>query len=127
MNQVMATPSVLDYAPNEVALVLHQGDDWEETFAFRNTTDPPGEYWDLTGWTGTCQIRDAYADADDTEEPLAELECTGSTAGMTVYLTGAQSETLPKKCKWELELTTPAGRRRTWLTGPVTVEREVAR
>lgn len=123
----MAIPSILDYAPTEVALVLHQGDDWEETFAFRSSTDPVGVYWDLTGWTGLCQIRDAYADDDDTTEPLVELACTTSDAGVTVLLTHTQAETLPKKCKWELQLTNLAGRRRTWIRGPVTVEREVAR
>jgi hypothetical protein len=123
----MATPTILDYAPVEVSLVLQQGDDWEETFAFRATTDPVGEYWDLTGWTGTCQIRDANADDDDTTEPLAELTCTGSTDGMTVFLSHEQAQTLPRRCKWELQLTNPAGRRRTWLKGPVTVNREVAR
>lgn len=121
----MAT--ILDYAPVVVALSLQQGDDWEETFAFRNTTDPVGEYWDLTGWTGACQIRDSYADTDDTVEPLAELTCTGSAAGMTVLLTHDLAEALPKSCKWELELTSPAGRRRTWLKGPVSVNREVTR
>jgi len=123
----MATPTALDYAPIEVALVLHQGDDWEETFAFRHKSDPPGTYWDLTGWSGTCHIRDSYADDDDTVEPLAVLTCTPSTAGMTVFLSSGQAATLPKRCRWELELTNPAGRRRTWLRGPVTVNREVAR
>lgn len=122
----MATPS-LDYAPIEVSLLLQQGDDWEETFALRSVTDDPGVYWDLTDWTGACQIRDSFADTDDTVEPLAELVCTGSEAGMTVLLTSAQSTLLPKRCKWDLELTNPAGRRRTWLKGPVTVEREVTR
>lgn len=120
------TPT-LDYGPIEVPLVLQQGDDWEETFAFRFASEEPETYWDLTAWTGACQIRDAYADDDDTVAPLAELVCTGSAAGMTVLLTKEQSEPLPKKCKWELELTNPAGRRRTWLRGPVTVKREVAR
>ena len=123
----MATPTVLKYAPTYVALELQQGDDWEETFKFRVKTDPPLTYWDLTGWTGACQIRDAVADDDDTVEPLAELTCTASEEGMTVLLSKEQSLILPKKCKWDLELTNLAGRRRTWLAGPVTVAREVTR
>jgi len=86
----MATPTALDYAPIEVALVLHQGDDWEETFAFRHKSDPPGTYWDLTGWSGTCHIRDSYADDDDTVEPLPQQR-TGRHPPETVPL-GARTD-----------------------------------
>lgn len=127
----MAT--TIDDSAAEVNLIIHQGDDWIKTFRIGARPDSESAivYYNMTGWTGKCQIRRKTTSAD----VLAELEVeigpdqdAEETAGyLTVTLLEDDAAALPKTCFWDLELTTETDVKRTYMAGMVQVNREVTR
>lgn len=125
--------TTIDHSPATVNLVLTQGDDWIKTFRIGSRPDPESavEYWDLTGWTGSSQIRKKATSADVLATLTVEIgpdQDVAETAGyITVTLTATASAGLPAACRWDLELTDPDGHKRTYFAGTVTASREVTR
>ena len=59
------TSVVIDERPVRYTILMRRGDTWTEEFRLgtrdeptTEVPDPEIDYWDLTGWTGECQVRE---------------------------------------------------------------------
>lgn len=116
-------------------LAIYQGDSYDFFFRVRERVyDPvlgdfvPGDYINLTGWSGKSQIR-ATVEATDVlaEFSVTFTDQTTAPGGVLLRLTAAQTTALPPSGVWDVQLTNPAGEIRTFIAGRVTVAREVTR
>jgi len=105
-------------------LTLVRGDTFErQTFVMQ---DSSGAHIDFTGYTALAQVR-AAANA-----PGVILEfTTGVNADGDAFIEATAEQTsatgaLPSGV-WDLQLTSPSGRNRTYLAGDVTIIQDVSR
>lgn len=109
---------------------LYRGDAYDQSFRLREKL-PDGSSGDplvLTGCTVAAQIRAT----EDAATPLAEFDCAlGADPGVvTIALTAAQTAALTGSNKigvWDLQVTWPDTKPRTYLRGPVTLTKDVTR
>lgn len=107
--------------PTNVNLRIYAGDDFDLPIELQDANSVP---IDLTGYTGRAQFRRNY---DDTNPVEATVTINQGGTGLVVSLTSAQTELMSGDFIYDLQLTNPAGKKRTYLTGDVTVSREVTR
>lgn len=111
-------------APAAHNLTIVQGDDFSETFTFK---DSAGAAINLTGYTFAAQVRPTAASAVVTATFTVAIT---SAAGGTITLTLARAATallLPGTYRWDLEWTDTLDKKRTLLNGAATVVEEVTR
>ena len=113
-------------------LSIYKGDSYSFSFRLRgrNPDGTPGSYVDLTGCTAKAQVRAT----EDTSTVMAEFATqiptqTGSDLGrVNISLTSVQTEGAGfTGGKWDVQLTWPDGSVKTYLSGSVTVTKEVTR
>lgn len=124
--------------PGKLDLTLTRGDSFELYFRIRNPSPDggvtPGDYKDLTGYTGKAQIRTE----EDATEVLAELGVTipdqtvaENLGGVLITLTKEQAADLPVTSgtdthTWDIQLT-KAAENQTYLKGKVKVNKDTTR
>lgn len=114
-------------ATNEVALLptnldlkLYQGDSFDISFKLRASS---GEGIDLTGWTGLVQFRDITNNIAATPTVMVNYE--GELGVVRVFL--EDTSNLPVGAySYDLQMTDPSLRKRTYLAGTVTVTSDVS-
>lgn len=121
--------------PGVKDLTIYQGDDFPFTFRIRSKDDEgnPGPAINLTGATGKAEIRTAR---NTTGSPLATFTVTvdpdqNANTGvvhldLAAAVTTALAPTLASPYVWDVEITL-GGKKRTYLTGNVTVKPEVTK
>lgn len=103
---------IVDLTPQKLNLKLKRGDAWSFPVTFVDT--------DLTGWTFAAQIRKTADAADAADLDIAETDLAGGI--ITVGQTAAADRGV-----WDLQGTPPAGLPRTYISGTVTVDKDVTR
>ena len=94
-----------------------------------NSVYVPGDYKDITGWTGTCQLR-TTEDAVDVEAvatiTLGNQEIVPGSFFMTMTpaITGA---IVASSGVYDIQFVTPAGEVHTYVSGEWTLSKDVTR
>lgn len=113
------TANAIDARPPATDLYVYAGDDLVLEV---DVTDDQGAAVDLTGYTAEAQIR-ASAEA-----PTAIDFTTALTANkITLTLTSAETESLPLKGVWDVQITSGTGVVSTLTGGKITVTAGVTR
>lgn len=110
----------------DTPLSITRGDD--VSFTFRIADDTPGTYKDLSTYTPAAQVRES----PDATAVLAAFTITdydngASDRGIICELDAADTAEFPARAYWDLQLTDPEGKVRTYLSGEVTTARDVTR
>lgn len=116
-------------------LRIYQGDTYDFFFRLRERVWDeaagdyvPGDYINLTDWTGKSQIRTAVTAAD----PMAEFDVVFTDqalipGGVLLKLDKDTTSGLTGNGVWDVELIDNVGERRTYIAGKVIVTPQVTR
>ena len=116
----MAILTKIFQVPDTQDLEWWQGDDFEFDVMF---TDDSLVAVDLSGYTFKAEVR---AQAGALIAYAATIDTVLAASGIiTVVFDKATSALMPENGVWDLQITSPAGKRTTELHGAVTVTREV--
>jgi hypothetical protein len=117
-------------------LYIYRGDFFEFFFRVRTRVFDlgtskwiAGDYRDLTGWTGTAQVR-ATADASTILGSFLAtvVDQTVTLGGVYVTMEAGDTASLPVgTAKWDCQLIDVAGKPRTYLAGDVVIAGDVTR
>lgn len=121
--------------PGDWTLEHTRGDDFDVVFVFQSsvfvTDENPTGLFDFTDWSDpAAQVRRKPAAAEIATD-LGATFGDDPTQGR-VYLALPDREVFPSKnvpleWSWDLQMTNPEGKRRTWLAGPYTVNPDTTR
>ncbi len=89
----------------------------------------PGDYKDLTGWTGLCQLRASEDAVEIVATPAIVLGNQGTTPGsFFMNMTAAQTAGITViQGVYDIEFTTPAGEVYTYLGGTWSLSKDVSK
>ena len=105
-------------------LLIEQGTTWSVTVTLKKTNQSP---FDLTGYTGRCQIRKTYTSTNILASPTVTIP-SGTDGKVVLSLTEAQTSSLPDTyAVYDVELVAPNGDVTRILQGKVKVSLEVTR
>ena len=126
--------------PIRVDFDAYRGDDWTRLFdvTYSDESTNTAQSIDMTGWTGRMQIRES--DADDAHVLLevnsadSQITCgpqliNGRIWQMVVYLTAAQTRTLPAGlvAYYDIQLTKADGKVQTFYFGDFCVQGDITK
>lgn len=112
--------------PGTHNLSLYQGDYFEQKFALYESDEgaTPTDYpVDITGWTGSAQIRDR--EGGNLVASFAVEILNGPLGELRIVLLPSEAVKVSKDGVWDLQMDPPNGQRKTWLKGKVKVTPEV--
>lgn len=107
--------------PRILDLRIYQGDDFDLNYEFQDAT---GVVINLTGYVGAAHFRRDYT---DTNPIVATVTISPDGLLLTMSLSSAQTSVMNGDYIYDLQLTSPSGKKRTYVTGDVIVDREVTR
>lgn len=120
--------------PAKLDLFVKRGDTFEVFFRVRErvlvgSEYVDGDYVNLTGWTGLCQVRQSEDAATiDVEISVVIADQVASLGGVFMRLTAAQTTALTiASGKYDLQFTKPDTTVHTFLEGTVTVSKDYSR
>jgi hypothetical protein len=111
----------MESIPNNVDIVLYQGDDFSLDVSLVTEQDI---VIPLDGFTAKCQFRRTY-EAESAIEALVTID--SDTSVLNVFVSNEITSLMSGDYIYDLEVTDPNGRKKTYLAGDVHVVPEVTR
>ncbi len=94
-------------AANKKNLLIEQGSTWIDPFSLKNGYGLP---YNLTGFTGRCQIRKHVTDSEILASPVLTIDHNPKSGKFVLTLTDTQTNLLtPCNAVYDIELVSPTG------------------
>jgi hypothetical protein len=111
----------------ELNLIARRGDTYEREFVVKKTDE---SLYDFTGYSAKMQVKEKQADTTailDLDSGVGG-EITLAAGSLKILIPAATMKTiLPKNYYFDLQLTYPSAKVKTWLFGRFTVNQDVTR
>ena len=114
--------------PGEYSFEIYRGDDWSEDFLVNQPraleTDPKVPM-DLTGFTGSAQVK--YTGADTSPQATMTLTFVAPRINGIFNLALAGDTLLVGEYVYDVQLTNSGGKKQTYIYGTIKVRQDVTR